>query len=328
MACMQKNWRGRGPPDPVTWRWWGGCLMAAASALTRDEILLFKTEGFLVKRGLIPQACVHRALERVWAADSKPPTLVRGKPETYCTEAARQHGWAARDIGAQMLDFLPGEPRQSEVWAIAEQLLGSDLIMPDPTLPARPTQSGGARAVGRRTRGVYNTLPGLPESERHSKDHGCHQEGHPFQLGVVGYVAPVPVDGGGFHVWPRSHRMLWRKVLKEYSSPGDGKGSTDTAAELRAMSYAQTMEIVRLQEPFEFVGGPGGAKTLALAPTPTFHPRIGLQLCLSYAAVCVQMCCSGTTGSATRRARTSPQTFGCPACETPPPICTWHFPCV
>ena len=119
----------------------------------------FHWDRYLIKRGLIPQERVALALETVWSAASKPPSIVRGAPETYGTEEAKKTGWAARDIGADMLTFVPGEPGKSEVWKIAEQLLGPDLIMPDPTLPARPTNSGGARACGRRTRGVYNTLP-------------------------------------------------------------------------------------------------------------------------------------------------------------------------
>jgi hypothetical protein len=218
---------------------------------------MFYRNRYLIKRGLIPQKRVELALETVWSAASKPPSIVRGAPETYGTEEAKKAGWAARDIGADMLSFVPGEPGESEVWKIAEQLLGSDLIMPDPQLPARPTNSGGARACGRRTRGVYNTLPRNEPKPDDFFPGGAHQEGHPFQLGVVAYVAPVVPDGGGFHVWPRSHRMLWKTLLKEYSSPGDGKGGTDTGPDMKLMSYEQTMDVIRMQQPVEFVGGGG-----------------------------------------------------------------------
>ena len=151
---------------------------------------------YLIKRGLIPQERVDAALETVWSAGSKPPSIIRGVPQTYGTDEAKKAGWAARDIGADMLTFVPGKPFESEVWEIAEQLLGPDLIIPDPTLPARPTRSGGARACGRRTRGVYNTLPRNEPKPDDFFPGGCHQEGHPFQLGVVAYVAPVVPDGG------------------------------------------------------------------------------------------------------------------------------------
>eukprot|EP01051_Picozoa_sp_SAG22_P007141 SAG22_NODE_492_length_9824_cov_12.256864_12_plen_201_part_00 len=175
----------------------------ASGPLTAAEIRQFCELGFLVKRGLIPPERCASALETVWSSPSKPPSIARGDPSTYGTEDARTHGWAARDIAPDMIQFLPGVPGESEVWAIAEQLLGPDLIQPDPEMPVRPTSSGGARACGRRTRGVYNTLPN-PKQERFSKGRGAHQEGHPFQLGVVGYVAPVVPDGGGFHVRARA----------------------------------------------------------------------------------------------------------------------------
>lgn len=170
-----------------------------------------------------------------------------------------------------MLEFLPGKPFESEVCQIAVQLLGPDLVLPDPDLPARSTSSGGARACGLRTRGVYNTLPKWEPKPDDFFPGGAHQEGHPFQLGAVAYVAPVVADGGGFHVvscpgtafphsafcrrwnssssdrspagsgssssqWPKSHRMLWKTLIKEYSSPGDGKGGTDTGPDMKLMN--------------------------------------------------------------------------------------------
>ena len=70
----------------------------------------------------------------------------------------------------------------------------------------------------------------------------------------LAYVAPVVPDGGGFHVWPKSHRMLWKTLLKEYSSAGDGKGGTDTGPDTKLMNYEQTMDVIRAQQPVEFSG--------------------------------------------------------------------------
>ena len=115
-----------------------------------------------------------------------------------------------------MLAFLPGKPFESEICQIAVQLLGPDLILPDPALPARSTSSGGARACGRRTRGVYNTLPKWEPKPDDFLPGGAHQEGHPFQLGVVAYVAPVVPDGGGFHIVSSNcsrNFYCWCKIL-------------------------------------------------------------------------------------------------------------------
>ena len=55
-------------------------------------------------------------------------------------------------------------------------------------------------------------------------------------------------------MWPKSHRMLWKTLLKEYSSPGDGKGGTDTGPDMKLMNYEQTMDVLRMQQPVEFTG--------------------------------------------------------------------------
>eukprot|EP01044_Picomonas_judraskeda_P023981 COSAG03_NODE_6461_length_1056_cov_31.683386_2_plen_72_part_00 len=68
--------------------------------LTEEEVRFFKEEGYLIKRGLIPQHRVTAALETVWSASSKPPSIIRGEPDTYGTPEAKKAGWAARDIGA------------------------------------------------------------------------------------------------------------------------------------------------------------------------------------------------------------------------------------
>eukprot|EP01051_Picozoa_sp_SAG22_P007142 SAG22_NODE_492_length_9824_cov_12.256864_13_plen_139_part_00 len=54
-----------------------------------------------------------------------------------------------------------------------------------------------------------------------------------------------------------SHRLLWKKVLREYSSAGDGKGGTDTGPDVKLSSYSDVMDKIRQMEPYEFVGEPG-----------------------------------------------------------------------
>ena len=87
---------------------------------------------------------------------------------------------------------------------------------------------------------------------------------------------------GGFHVWPRSHRLLWKKVLREYSTVGDGTngGARDIGQdevslssgdgdgegeEYSAEEYEKTMEVIRAQQPVEFTGE-GGDVLLCAAP--------------------------------------------------------------
>ena len=78
----------------------------------------------------------------------------------------------------------------------------------------------GRTNVGRRTtdqpeaiRGIYSTLP--------CGDHPvtaitCHTDAHPFHLGVVGYIDAVAPGGGGFAVWPGSHKKFYYTFTSQY----------------------------------------------------------------------------------------------------------------
>ena len=75
------------------------------------------------------------------------------------------------------------------IWEIVEQMLGEgDVVKPD------------------RVRGIYCRLP---EGNAPRRPHGCHIDAHAFHLGVVGYIDDVEPNGGGFSVWPRSHRVFY-----------------------------------------------------------------------------------------------------------------------
>lgn len=156
--------------------------------LSEEEVAHFVREGYIVRRGQVSRDVCDAALDHLWAAESKPDSIIRDDMRTHSLHPETRSGWAARDIGAdkELLHFLPGrvadEPTTaSEIWTIAEQLLGAGLIQPTGRA-WRDTTSGGGRSTGFRCRGVYNTLPGTPENERHSKERGCHNEGHPFQV--------------------------------------------------------------------------------------------------------------------------------------------------
>jgi hypothetical protein len=65
-------------------------------------------------------------------------------------------------------------------------------------------------------RGVYCTLP---YGNKARGPDGCHTDGHPFQLGVVGLLDDCPQDGGAFKVWPGSHRRLFPTFALRYDQP-------------------------------------------------------------------------------------------------------------
>ena len=80
-------------------------------------------------------------------------------------------------------------PLNQHVQAIAEQLLGV-----------------GNLQSAERLRGIYCMLPegDLPERPYH-----FHIDQHPFHLGVVAYIDTVVPNGGGFTVWPGTHRLFY-----------------------------------------------------------------------------------------------------------------------
>ena len=97
-----------------------------------------------------------------------------------------------------MVRLLATEPG---VWAMAEQMLGEgQLVQPE------------------RIRGIYCTLP---YGDHPPQTLGCHTDGHPFHLGVVGYIDDVPPGGGSFMVWPESHRAFYPTFTSQYLRDND-----------------------------------------------------------------------------------------------------------
>ena len=85
--------------------------------------------------------------------------------------------------------MIEGLTRHPFVQSVANQLLGED----------RFTQPRGVR-------GIYCTLP-YGDVER--KPRHVHIDEGPSTMGVVCYVDRVEPDGGGFTVWPGSHKRMY-----------------------------------------------------------------------------------------------------------------------
>jgi ectoine hydroxylase-related dioxygenase (phytanoyl-CoA dioxygenase family) len=62
-------------------------------------------------------------------------------------------------------------------------------------------------------RGIYCTLP---YRDHEGGPDRCHVDAHPFHLGVVGYIDDVAPSGGGFRVWPGSHRTFYPDFESAY----------------------------------------------------------------------------------------------------------------
>ncbi len=173
--------------------------------LSGDEIRFFKHEGYVAKRGVLDPDLTARARKQMW--EGAPPPLERNDPDTWMgpfekeeesedqNSVRKSFSWKFREPGGDdwMVRLLARNP---SVWAMAEQLLGK-----------------GALQMPERIRGIYCILP---EGDTPERPTTCHVDAHPFHLGVVGYIDHVPPGGGGFTVWPESHRTFYYDFNSQY----------------------------------------------------------------------------------------------------------------
>ena len=180
--------------------------------LSSDDIQFFKDNGYLVKRGVLKPELTERARDHLW--ENAPPQLDRDDPDTWVgpftkenenedgADLRRGYRWNFRRPGGDewMIRLLATDP---DVYGMAEELIGE-----------------GKLQEPKRVRGIYCTLPYGDTEERST---GCHTDGHPFHLGVVGYIDDVPPRGGSFCVWPGSHKRFYPEFTSQYKhEPTDG----------------------------------------------------------------------------------------------------------
>ncbi len=181
----------------------------ANSGLTQEEIVFFKEQGYLIMRGMLDPNLLAQAREALWAG--APTELKRDDPNSWVgpfqtesddpTSVRHAYTWKYRAPGSDdwMKRLLPQNPN---VWAIAEQLLGvGNLQEPE------------------RLRGIYCMLP---EGDLPERPYRCHVDQHPFHFGLVAYIDDVVPNGGGFTVWPGSHRQFYPAFSTQHTfSPTD-----------------------------------------------------------------------------------------------------------
>lgn len=189
--------------------------------LSIDEIRFFKANGYLIKRDILDPALMVKARDRMW--EGAPPSMKRDdsrswvgpipKDEESADQSNRRSGfrWQFREPGGEsfMVQLLATNPR---VFGFAEQLLGKDQLQ-------KPE----------RIRGIYCTLP-YGSYDPGPGPSGCHVDAHPFHLGVVGYIDDVDPGGGGFSVWPGSHRIFFPDFRTRYTFNPKKKYEVDKKA--------------------------------------------------------------------------------------------------
>lgn len=225
-------------PDAVTW---DGQLPGADSArVSAAEIAQFKSQGFLVKRALIPEIASLAQIRRyLWArvprgiiTESDADTWLDKPHRKWTAEDGRRVGvlsrgnlkMRSRTIGTETF-LVDATARHPQVLCVVEQLLGT---------PLKP--------VGR-VRGIYLILPRPPEVSSYL---GPHVDDQAAQLGAMVLLDDIPPRSGGFTIWPGSHlsmRDCWTASV-------GGRIDQDHFEALRG-------EVLAGQTPLEFTGSAG-----------------------------------------------------------------------
>jgi hypothetical protein len=204
--------------------------------LTPEEIVQFKEEGWIVKRGLIPKEeltpWVHRSWDKV---EGVVPFLDRNNPETWLDPAERPTGW----VNTQN---APGERSQSadgELSAVSEwrwhhaghdpDFLAATSAHPN-VLTAVESLMGGPVRVPNRNRGIYFIFPrslherqGLPIQAQL----GPHIDPFTALVSAAIYLDDVGPRAGGFTLWPGSAQLLYKTMRQDRNfTPTEEYGPT------------------------------------------------------------------------------------------------------
>ena len=235
--------------------------------LSPEEVVQFKTEGFVVKRGLVPpQADFDQVIDHVWDAVPN-DAMSRDKPHTWLDEPhtkwtpedAQRVGvlhrgmWKVRSPGGYGTEkFLTDlTANHQAVLSVAEQLCGPTILKSN------------------RVRGIYVVLPKPPEVNGGLGPHADHAA---CQLSAMVLVDDVKPRCGGFTIWPKSHEALhpyWETTQSAHYADPEG------FAKVRA-------EILNTVAPLEFVGHRGDVVF--------WHPRLLHSAGVNYSAETVSPC--------------------------------------
>ena len=252
----------------------GAQFGGGAKMLDAQQIRFFKTQGYLIVPGAMDSAQCQRVRDLMWQALPADAHLNRGDPDSFigpfveADESADERNlragyrWLNRYLGvnADVVSLIYSE----SICGMAQQLLGGNVRQA--VVNGLPMGSYGTAWPGGPTdpalgndgaRGVYCTLP---YGNKARGPDGCHTDGHPFQLGVVGLLDDCPEDGGAFKVWPGSHIRLFSTFALRYDQPRIPyyphlpalKGIAQSEAYL-----AELQKVIAEIEPVECYGQPG-----------------------------------------------------------------------
>ena len=206
--------------------------------LSTEQLAFFKNNGYLLVKGAMPIEHCDRARDLLWQSLPRPNHLDRDDIRTHrgpftaaerstdATHVRDGFRWQVRDLGTHpdVINLIYSDV----IVAMAESLLGAGTLRQHkvdgvPMGSHGPAWPGGPvdPALGTEgARGIYCTLAPETEPAPDAKPKlGCHTDGHPFHLGVVGLLADSPPHGGAFTIWPGSHRRLYPTFALQYDQP-------------------------------------------------------------------------------------------------------------
>jgi hypothetical protein len=210
---------------------------ADAPGLTAAEISFFQTNGYLVKRRLIPADELLPFVDMFW--DTLRGPFDRAAPASFVDAGSKWdnartqgsgYGEGARTAGGlpttrELDDYRPNNVRKMGG-------LGKDpgFVAATSAHPAvlRTVHSllGGQLKKPDSNRGMYSIFP---SSEHGSGQLGPHHDNNPFDLGGVIYCSDVAnPKSGGYTVWPGSHQLLYRGLSDEVNFQPNGERSPTT----------------------------------------------------------------------------------------------------
>ena len=204
---------------------------------TIGDIESFALNGYVVMRGVLDERLLERAEDLMWEALGK--NFDRDDSLTWrsvATDCAGAIAVSDRYGKVKLREAVWGEPaldalltRNPVVFAMVERLLGAGNVLPP-----------------ERSRGLYPTFP-TPEHAKVPIHAHVDLPRLPFKVGVVAYLDDVPSGGGGFAVWPGSHRALFSACADDPSSP----------ANRRRRAFRKAIRDFDAHEPVEITGGAG-----------------------------------------------------------------------
>lgn len=239
--------------------------------LSPAEIEQFRTQGFVIKRGLIPRSTFEPFIDLWWR---QPPVRRAGltRDQRGWTAPGRHWpkenrwgladnwmgngAWPSRDderpgasVGERVgrLPYKLTRDRSNDVWRWHG--IGHDPGFVEAT-SAHPrmlymleTLLGGPVKRPRRNRGIYAVFPLDPEGS--ASQLGPHMDQSMTEMSAVTYLEDVPPNSGGFTIYPTSPQLLY---------PTSAQALNWVATE---RSRAVMDHIKSEVQPFEFTGQAG-----------------------------------------------------------------------